>query len=143
MPGRMRFLLFELYDSLQAAACKGPVVVLVANRAGCHAIIIRASSESAEHVPLPALDVDRLKKLGSEIRKSNLKYLREARDEQNSQERKSMTSRGADGTADGILMRLWYAIVKPIVDHLHLSVRCSHVFHCHLAFHSNVCDCTA
>lgn len=143
MPDRNRFLLFELYESLQVAACKGPVVVLVANRAGCHAIIIRASSESADHVPLPGLDIDRLKKLGSEIRKSNLKYLREARDGQNSQERKSMTSRGADGTADGILMRLWFAIVKPIVDHLHLSVRCSHVFRFQLAIPSDVCDFVA
>lgn len=123
MPGLERFLLHDVYERLKRAAIKGVVVILVANSSGCHAIVVKSASPFAQHVPLPGASVERVNKLGQEIRESNLKYLRDVRDVGESAERKSRTSKSIHSTAGGILAGIWGSVVAPIIEHLQLRVR--------------------
>jgi hypothetical protein len=51
-----RFLLPSSYEDLQAAACQGPVIILIASQYSCSAIIIPTSGDPY-HVPLPAFSL--------------------------------------------------------------------------------------
>ncbi|KAG1763789.1 CHAT domain-containing protein [Suillus occidentalis] len=64
LQGFSRFLLPPLYEDLQAAACYGPVIILIASEYSCDAIIVPASGQP-RHVPFPSLtliDLEMLKK---------------------------------------------------------------------------------
>jgi CHAT domain-containing protein/tetratricopeptide (TPR) repeat protein len=61
--GFSRFLLPSAYEDLQAAACHGPVIILVASQYSCGSIIVPTSGEP-HHVPLPSIalaDLNNLK----------------------------------------------------------------------------------
>ncbi|KAG0702789.1 CHAT domain-containing protein [Suillus ampliporus] len=61
--GFSRFLLPPSYDDLQVAARHGPVIILIASRYSCNAIIVPKSGEP-RHVPFPSLalaDLEMLK----------------------------------------------------------------------------------
>jgi CHAT domain-containing protein/tetratricopeptide (TPR) repeat protein len=61
--GFSRFLLPPAYEDLQAAACHGPVIILVASQYSCGSIIVPTSGEP-HHVPLPSIalaDLNNLK----------------------------------------------------------------------------------
>jgi CHAT domain-containing protein len=61
--GFSRFLLPPAYEDLQAAACHGPVIILIASQYSCGAIIVPTSGEP-HHVPLPSIalaDLNNLK----------------------------------------------------------------------------------
>ncbi|KAG2040824.1 CHAT domain-containing protein [Suillus americanus] len=49
-----RFLLPPSYEDLQAAACQGPVIILIASQYSCSAIIVPTSGDP-HHVPLPSV----------------------------------------------------------------------------------------
>ncbi|KAG1850572.1 CHAT domain-containing protein [Suillus subalutaceus] len=57
-----RFLLPPLYADLQAAARRGPVIILVASEYSCSAIILPTSGEP-HHVPLPSIALTDLQTL--------------------------------------------------------------------------------
>ncbi|KAG2073862.1 hypothetical protein BDR04DRAFT_1049358 [Suillus decipiens] len=64
LQGFSRFLLPPSYKVLQVAARHGPVIILIASRYSCNAIIVSASGEP-HHVPFPSLaltDLEMLKK---------------------------------------------------------------------------------
>ncbi|KAG1758634.1 CHAT domain-containing protein [Suillus occidentalis] len=54
LQGFSRFLLPPAYEDLQAAACHGPVIILIASEYSCGAIIVPTSGEP-HHVPLPSI----------------------------------------------------------------------------------------
>ncbi|KAG2081672.1 hypothetical protein BD769DRAFT_1547467 [Suillus cothurnatus] len=56
------FLLPPSYEDLQAAACQGPVIILIASQYSCSAIIIPTSGDPY-HVPLPAFSLTGLNNL--------------------------------------------------------------------------------
>ncbi|KAG0698316.1 CHAT domain-containing protein [Suillus ampliporus] len=61
--GFSQFLLPLSYTDLQVAACQGPVIILIASRYSCNAIIVPTSGEP-RHVPFPSLalaDLEMLK----------------------------------------------------------------------------------
>ncbi|KAG0708031.1 CHAT domain-containing protein [Suillus ampliporus] len=61
--GFSRFLLPPSYDDLQVAARRGPVIILIASKHSCNAVIIPTSGEP-HHVPFPSLalaDLEMLK----------------------------------------------------------------------------------
>ncbi|KAG1746151.1 CHAT domain-containing protein [Suillus lakei] len=70
-----RFLLPPGYEDLQAAACHGPVIILIASHYSCNAIIVPTSGEP-RHVPFPSLTLAELKKLKDDfaraIRQANI-----------------------------------------------------------------------
>ncbi|KAG1773286.1 CHAT domain-containing protein [Suillus placidus] len=55
-----RFLLPPLYEDLQAAARRGPVIILIASEHSCSAIIVSTSGDP-HHVPLPSVALADLK----------------------------------------------------------------------------------
>ncbi|KAG1888228.1 CHAT domain-containing protein [Suillus subluteus] len=64
LQGFSRFLLPPLYEDLQVAARRGPVIILIASEYSCNAIIVSASGQP-HHVPFPSLtltDLEMLKK---------------------------------------------------------------------------------
>ncbi|KAG2122344.1 CHAT domain-containing protein [Suillus clintonianus] len=62
LEGFSRFLLLPSYTELQAAACRGPVIILVASKYSCSAIIVPASGEP-HHVRFPRITLPHLDKL--------------------------------------------------------------------------------
>ncbi|KAG2124894.1 CHAT domain-containing protein [Suillus clintonianus] len=63
LQGFSRFLLPPSYKDLQAAACQGPVIILIGSEYSCSAIIVTTSGEP-HHVPLPSIvlaDLENLK----------------------------------------------------------------------------------
>ncbi|KAG2346327.1 hypothetical protein BDR05DRAFT_906639 [Suillus weaverae] len=60
LKGFSRFLLPPSYEGLQAAACQGPVIILIASRYSCSAIVVPTSGEP-HHVPFPTITLTDLK----------------------------------------------------------------------------------
>ncbi|KAH7884138.1 CHAT domain-containing protein [Phlebopus sp. FC_14] len=67
LDGFSRFLLPPLFSDLQEAACEGPVIVLVASKFSCDAIIV-LHDEPPVHIAL-ATDLQKLEKLAGRLRK--------------------------------------------------------------------------
>ncbi|KAG1775511.1 CHAT domain-containing protein [Suillus placidus] len=60
LKGFSRFLLPPSYEGLQAAACQGPIIILVASQYSCSAIVVPTSGEP-HHVPFPSITLTDLK----------------------------------------------------------------------------------
>ncbi|KAG1769132.1 CHAT domain-containing protein [Suillus placidus] len=60
LKGFSRFLLPPSYEDMQAAACQGPVIILIASRYSCSAIVVPTSGEP-HHVPFPSITLTDLK----------------------------------------------------------------------------------
>ncbi|KAG1775549.1 CHAT domain-containing protein [Suillus placidus] len=60
LKGFSRFLLPPSYEGLQAAACQGPVIILVASQYSCSAIVVPTSGEPY-HVSFPSVTLTDLK----------------------------------------------------------------------------------
>ncbi|KAG2112716.1 CHAT domain-containing protein [Suillus discolor] len=97
-----RFLLPPLYEDLQAAARQGPVIILIASRYSCSAIIVPTSGDP-HHVPLPSIALTDLKILKD-------RFTRAIRDS-------SRMNPGELRTDLIVLLRIiWGHIMLPIVD---------------------------
>ncbi|KAG1775551.1 CHAT domain-containing protein [Suillus placidus] len=60
LKGFSRFLLPPSYEDLQAAACQGPVIILIASQYSCSAIVVPTSGEP-HHVSFPSVTLTDLK----------------------------------------------------------------------------------
>ncbi|KAG1847806.1 CHAT domain-containing protein [Suillus tomentosus] len=102
LPAFSRFLLPPLYEDLQTAARQGPVIILIASRYSCSAIIVPTSGDP-HHVPLPSVTLADL---------TNLKdrFARAIRDSSRMNPRESRT--------DLIVLSriIWDQIMLPIVN---------------------------
>ncbi|KAG2339505.1 hypothetical protein BDR05DRAFT_951137 [Suillus weaverae] len=58
--GFSRFLLPPSYEGLQAAACQGPVIILITSQYSCSAIVVPTSGEP-QHVSFPSITLTDLK----------------------------------------------------------------------------------
>ncbi|KAG0699095.1 CHAT domain-containing protein [Suillus ampliporus] len=97
-----RFLLPPLYEDLQAAASHGPIIILIASKYSCNALIVPTSGEP-HHVPFSSLTLSDLKKLkedfASEIRHATLMGPTEPRKD-----------------LRVLLRKIWDGIMLPIVN---------------------------
>ncbi|KAG1718846.1 uncharacterized protein EDB91DRAFT_540926 [Suillus paluster] len=100
--GFSRFLLPLSYEDLQVAACDGPVIILIASKYSCNALIVPTSGVP-HHVPFPSLTLADLAKLKDDftmaIRHASLMGPTESRTE-----------------LIVLLRKLWDEIMLPIVD---------------------------
>ncbi|KAG0704890.1 CHAT domain-containing protein [Suillus ampliporus] len=100
--GFSRFLLPPSYEDLQAAACLGPVIILIASKYSCDAIIVPTSGEP-HHVPFPSLTLADLNMLKGDftraIRHGSLMGTMEPRTE-----------------LIALLRKIWDEIMLPIVN---------------------------
>ncbi|KAG1752450.1 CHAT domain-containing protein [Suillus paluster] len=100
--GFSRFLLPPSYEELQAAACHGPVIILIASQYSCDALIVPTSGQP-HHVPFPSLTLAHLEMLKNnftrEIQQAGLMGPTESRKD-----------------FRVLLRKVWKAIMLPIVN---------------------------
>ncbi|KAG0695027.1 CHAT domain-containing protein [Suillus ampliporus] len=100
--GFSRFLLPPSYDELQAAACHGPVIILIASEYSCDALIVPPSGQP-HHVPFPSVALADL-----EMFKNNFaREIRFAARMDPTEPRKDLRV---------LLRKLWDEIMLPIVN---------------------------
>ncbi|KAG1719730.1 CHAT domain-containing protein [Suillus paluster] len=102
LEGFSRFLLPPLFSDLQDAACDGPIIVLVASKSSCDAIIIW-NNKPPTSIQLPT-DLDKLRRLAVALQQA------------------VHSETGPKGTQPGLikaLRELWDEVVHPVVQILH------------------------
>ncbi|KAG2079547.1 CHAT domain-containing protein [Suillus discolor] len=102
LPAFSRFLLPPSYEDLQAAACQGPVIILIASQYSCSAIIVPTSGDP-HHVPLPSIALADLSILKD-------RFTRAIRDSSRMNPEESRTDLIV------LLRIIWDQIMLPIVD---------------------------
>ncbi|KAG1800590.1 hypothetical protein EV424DRAFT_1586991 [Suillus variegatus] len=127
LPAFSRFLLPPLYEDLQAAACQGPVIILIASQYSCSAIIVLTSGDP-HHVPLPSIALADLKILKD-------RFARAIRDSSQMNPRESRM--------DLIVLSriIWDQIMLPIVNvlkHVLKLKRCSRIWLCPTAAFTSI-----
>lgn len=123
LPGLERFLLAKPFSLLAEAAARGPVVVLISARGTCAAILLRHPDSAPEHVLLPQLTEDILKRLTEDVQASNLRGGTGGEGKSPSAER--LTKKSAPGSqysGDKLLEALWRYVVGPVKSALALKV---------------------
>jgi hypothetical protein len=122
MPGLERFMLGKAYAQLRETAREHPVVVLASAHGFVYALIIRNSVQ--EHPDEIRLKVssDHLARLRRTANQAGLRTRSVMRDVAVESDRQMRPGRFKD-TALGTLAELWKEIVKPVLDHLQLTVR--------------------
>lgn len=119
LPGFARFMLHGTFDTLSAAADRGPVVVLIPGTLMCHALIICKPNTAPLHVDL-TISKERLSKICDALRT----FGRCRRDfSHDTAERSTKIERVDPSNAKTILKELWKSVVKPIIKVLNLQVR--------------------
>ncbi|KAG0704971.1 CHAT domain-containing protein [Suillus ampliporus] len=125
--GFSRFLLPPSYEDLQAAASHGPVIILIAGKYSCDAIIVPTSGEP-HRVPFPSLTLTDLKML-----KDN--FAREIR------HTAGMGPEEPRKELRALLRKVWDEIMLPIVNVLlhDLKVKpCSRIWFCPTAAFTSI-----
>ncbi|KAG2123283.1 CHAT domain-containing protein [Suillus clintonianus] len=107
-----RFLLPPLYEDLQAAACHGPVIILVASKYLCSAIVVPTSGQP-HHVRFPRITFADLEKLKDDFATA----IRHAARMHPAEPRKKLRVR---------LRILWDEIMLPIVNVLQHDLKLQH-----------------
>jgi hypothetical protein len=122
MPGLERFMLGKTYTQLRETAREHPVVVLASAHGLVYALIIRNSVQ--EHPDEIRLKVssDHLARLRRTTNQAGLRTRYIVRDVEIESQR-SMRPGNFEDTPLGTLADLWQKIVKPVLDHLQLTVR--------------------
>ena len=113
-----RFLLPPSVEMLRAAASRGPVVVLLASKLSCGALILTQAT-GLNHIPLPYMTPARLSELGLLFEAINSDS-RIALDDSRCGIRRSMPK--SKGTSH-VLAKLWEMVMQwPVVEGLGLKV---------------------
>jgi tetratricopeptide (TPR) repeat protein len=127
-PGLERFMRGPSYSELLHVASANPVVIVAASDAACHALIISSPSAPPIHLVLNKIAISDLELLGHGIRglDSNVRALSGL--SVVTEDRKA-TITGNEGRTDlavrelhQALRRLWFDMVKPILDRLGFEV---------------------
>ncbi|KAG2040976.1 CHAT domain-containing protein [Suillus americanus] len=117
--GFSRFLLPPLYEDSQAAARQGPVIILIASRYSCSAIIVPTLGDP-HHVPLPSVDLAELTNLKN-------RFARAIRDAS------KMGPKVPRNDLIVLLRTVWDVIMMPIVNVLQHDLK--------VKFHSRIWLC--
>ncbi|KAG0703598.1 CHAT domain-containing protein [Suillus ampliporus] len=112
LPGFSQFLLPPSYKDLQAAASHGPVIILIASKYSCAALIVPTSGQP-HHVPFSSLALADLEMLKSHFAKA----IRHASGMGPKQPRTALRE---------LLRRIWDVVMLPIVKVLHHDLKLPH-----------------
>jgi tetratricopeptide (TPR) repeat protein len=128
-PGLDRFLLGPSYNDMSALAVDGHIiVVLVAHSRGVfqlstsEAIIVTSPNEEPLHISLPLATVRRLAAMAEDLQNSNETYRSGVQAEMEASRGLRIARTVEDSGTTGVLKKLWFAVVKPIIDVLQLEV---------------------
>jgi hypothetical protein len=132
LPGLERFMLHDQIGHLVGVARDGPVVILVASPAACHAIVLRGPHpDEIYSIPLPTLSIQWLAESGSgwrTVAASERLSVTSCEDRLHVKKGSKPSQRALTNMADGILEKLWVNVAEPIVRSLNLQVRGSIAF---------------
>lgn len=122
IPGLEGFLKPKRLAKFLHAASRGPVITLLATRASCHALILRPSSNTVLHVPLPNCRPANI----AEMRKSFTRIVQvHGQARSSDQQRAVMHATHCTSLKDKlclILLQLWMWVVLPVLESLDLVV---------------------
>jgi tetratricopeptide (TPR) repeat protein len=120
IPGFDRLGKHDVYASLSQVASHGPVVIILAEKQACHAIIVRSPGKHPEQIFLPDISESRLSELTGTLVdvNRNKRFGLEQRSL-----KKVLTSASA---ARDVFEELWFKVVKKIVATLGFRVRTSY-----------------
>ncbi|KAG2159229.1 CHAT domain-containing protein [Suillus bovinus] len=127
LQGFSRFLLPPSYEYLQMAACRGPVIILIASEYSCNAIIVPASGQP-HHVPFPSLaltDLEMLQKHFANVIRDTAR----------------MVSQEPRTALIALLRTIWDEIMLPIVNVLQHDLKlpsCSRIWLCPTAAFTSI-----
>jgi tetratricopeptide (TPR) repeat protein len=129
-PGLERFLMGPSYETMsQLASSTHIIVVLVAHCNGlaqqpmAEAIVLISPHQDPVRVGLPDVTPQRLTDMAQELRKSNETYRSGAQAEMEASRGLKIARTAAPKETADVLMKLWTAIVKPIIDAFRWKVR--------------------
>jgi hypothetical protein len=122
MSGLERFMLGKTYAQLRATAREHPVVVLVSAHGFVYALIIRDSIQERPDEIRLKVSSDHLTRLRRTATQAGLRARSVEQDVDMESVRQMRPGRFKD-TALGTLAEMWKEIVKPVLDHLQLTVR--------------------
>jgi tetratricopeptide (TPR) repeat protein len=128
-PGLERFFLAQPFSALAGIAATSPVVILVAHKNLCHAMVIEHPEGTIKYVQLSDVTDEALRKFCEEGRHAGL---RGGEDIEVEQGRPIMKTKPA-GKSDkerALLARLWRSVVKPVIETLKLKVYHIRLSHC-------------
>lgn len=131
IPGLERFLLPPSVDILLSAAVKGPVVVLLASKISCDALLLTAGA-GLKHIPLRSMTQEKLEQFIQILQESN-SHRRQAVKEQNRAIKMTLTKSASKTGLDSVLEQLWGEVMRPVIDGLGLKVRISFSADCHVS----------
>jgi tetratricopeptide (TPR) repeat protein len=132
MPGLAHFMLGITYETLREAAHDHPVVVLVAARDQAFALIIPSSLAAGPDILRLNIAHDILQSFSNPVGRANIRYRGCSPSRQDIPLADSIGSDRATHPEDhstrrtwSPIARLWLDVVKPVLTHLGLTVRCS------------------
>jgi tetratricopeptide (TPR) repeat protein len=129
LPGLERFMLRDQIEHLSGVARDGPVVILVASLAGCHAIVLRGPHpDDIYSISLPTLSIQWLTESSCGWRTMTAgERLSVASGEDRLHVKKGPkpSQQTLTDTADGMLEKLWVNVAGPVIRSLDLRVRAS------------------
>jgi hypothetical protein len=121
IPGLEQFMLGNTYAQLRKAACKHPVVVLVAARGLVYALIISDSAADSPHPLSLRISSDRLSSLCDYAGRAGLRNGQAMYPlDDNARLVLAKPTKTTESTV--MLSDLWLYVVKPVLDHLQLQV---------------------
>jgi hypothetical protein len=122
LDGNQHFMKGQPWMELASVAAENRhVIVLLGNKYACCALVIKHNESRPLHVPLNDMNWNRLRTLSSSVKDFGLpsRDITSAAD----LDRLSMgRSRNTLETSDKLLMEMWHAIVKPVIEVLGLKV---------------------
>jgi tetratricopeptide (TPR) repeat protein len=127
LPGLERFMLRDQIEHLAGVARDGPVVILVASSAGCHAIVLRGPHpDDIYSIPLSMMSIQWLTESNSGWRTVTTRErlsIASGEDRLHINKGPKSSQQNLMDTADGILERLWVNVAEPVIRSLDLPVR--------------------
>jgi hypothetical protein len=107
------------HSALRRTTATHPVVVLIAKGDECYAIIMRTPEEPVVSVPLTHIKASEIQTLMLEQSASRLRGSSSSMDDT---DRSGISKSQRPPAFNRMLARLWIAVVKPVIDHLGLTV---------------------
>lgn len=128
LPGFERFLMHQTYEFLAQAAAIGPVIVLIAGRQACLALVIRSPTSGTECVHLPGVNLERLQGLNEALQVSSMAARKSQRNVLGAVTRFVKVAGQLSKTdkrqraLEEILTQLWVNVMGPVINALSLKV---------------------
>jgi tetratricopeptide (TPR) repeat protein len=124
-PGLERFMLGKSFATLHGTARRYPVVVLVAAHGSAYALILQSSSQHSPHViylDVTGADLSSLKEAAEKAGMRGRSVIQDSVDGGGNERLGIKPPKKPRDASFTVLAKLWYKVVKPVLDHLQFQV---------------------